>query len=250
MALSDLNIKDIRGILMRRASRFLSYRTLAEIDSQTLHYNGPETAIAPTIDAEIKHLQAIAKHHVDRIWGYFQGQPVYGHGIMYDYAIGATGTIYWLRDLTDVLWHCANGAGNKTSLAIHIPIGNRQRPTDKQWASATALFDALAETHRFDAQTKTFGHYEWSNSECPGAVLIPMLETWRTQPVLRRYRIQYNEANCRQGPALNFPIAATYQAGHEFDGKALVGQVIGGNATWLWRADGLGFIHSSLCKEV
>ncbi|RYE64906.1 MAG: hypothetical protein EOO81_13400, partial [Oxalobacteraceae bacterium] len=39
-------------------------------------------------------------------------------------------TIYLLRDLTHVLWHCANRTGNLNSLATHIPIGDWQRPTD------------------------------------------------------------------------------------------------------------------------
>lgn len=249
-AVDRLNIVDIRRRLARGPSRFLEYRALSQVRSNTLHYNGKATSVAANVDAEIRHLQAIAQYHVDRVWDYYQGQPVYGHGIMYDYAVGATGTIYLLRDLAHVLWHCANRTGNVTSLATHIPIGDWQRPTDKQWESATKLFQALADDHKFNAQSNTFGHNEWSSSACPGPVLIPMLEAWRTQPVLKRYRIQFDDAKCRQGPSLSFSIAATFESGHEFDGKRVVGQSLSGNARWLWRADGLGFIHSSLCKEV
>lgn len=249
-ALDSLNIVDIRGRLMRGPSQFLEYRILGQIKSNTLHYNGPKTAVAANVDAEIRHFQAIAKIHVNRVWDKYQGRPVYGHGIMYDFGVGPSGTLYLLRDLTHVLWHCANRKGNVTSLATHIPIGDWQRPTDKQWESATKLFRALADDHDFSAQSNTFGHNEWSSSACPGPVLIPMLEAWRTQPVLKRYRIQFDDAKCRQGPGVNFPVAVVFNKGHEFDGKVVRGQSIAGNPIWFWRSDGIGFIHSSLCKEV
>lgn len=251
-AVDKLNIVDIRHLLARGPSRFLEYRPLKQAKKNTLHYNGQATNVAANIDAEIRHFQFIAQYHVNRVWDTYKGQPVYGHGIMYDHGVGPSGTIYRLRDLTHVLWHCANRTGNLTSLATHIPIGDWQRPTDKQWESATKLFQALADDHGFNARSETFGHNEWSSSACPGPVLIPMLEAWRTEfvPVLKRYRIKYNDAKCRQGPGLNFPVAATFQAGHEFDGKIVIGQSINGNNIWYWRADGRGMIHSSLCEEV
>ncbi len=252
MGIATLPIVDIRHLLVRRPSRFLLTRLLKLIAGSVDHYNGPETAIALSIEAEIRHLQAIAQYHVGKIWGYSQGVAIYGHGIMYHYAIGATGTIYWLRNLSDILWHCGNGAGNNTTVAVHTPIGDKQRPTDKQWESKVMLFEALADDRGFDAKSATKGHKEWGQSECPGPVLMPMLENWRKQPtpVLKRYRIKYNDSKCRQGPGRNFPVAATFDAGHEFDGKIVIGESINGNNVWLWRADGLGFIHSSLVEDV
>lgn len=253
MGIATLPIVDIRHLLIRRPSQFLVTRLLKLIGGGVIHYNGPETEETASVDAEIRHLQAIAKYHVGKIWGYANGVAIYGHGIMYHYAVGATGTIYWLRNQSDILWHCGNGTGNNTTIAIHNPIGGKQRPTDKQWDSTIKLFNALAEDRGYQPKTDTKGHKEWGQSECPGPVLMPMLDAWRkepTQPVIKRYRIKYNDSKCRQGPGRNFPIAATYQAGHEFDGKALVGQAIAENNIWYWRVDGLGFIHSSLCEEV
>lgn len=251
MGIASLPIVDIRHLLLRRPSRFLVTRLLKLITGSVDHYNGSETAIAASIDAEIRHLQAIAQYHVGKIWGYAQGIPIYGHGIMYHYAVGATGTIYWLRNLSDILWHCGHGTGNTTTVAVHTPIGGKQHPTDKQWNAKVMLFEALADDRGFNVKSNTKGHKEWGQSECPGPVLMPMLDAWRKEPVIKRYRIKFNDANCRQGPGLNFPIAATFHAGHEFDGKRILGQAINGNPWWIHRAiDGLGMFHESLCEEV
>lgn len=52
-----LNIVDIRRRLARGPSRFLEYRALSQVRSNTAHYNGKATSVAANVDAEIRHLQ-------------------------------------------------------------------------------------------------------------------------------------------------------------------------------------------------
>jgi hypothetical protein len=257
MGIATLPIVDIRHLLLRRPSQFLVTRLLKLISGDVLHYNGPEVDTELSVDAEIRHLQAIAKYHVGKIWGYANGIAIYGHGIMYHYAVGATGTIYWLRNQSDILWHCGNGTGNNTTIAVHNPIGGKQRPTDKQWDSTIKLFNALAEDRGFNAKSNTKGHKEWGQSECPGVVLMPMLDAWRkepAEPVIKRYEVVIADSNCREGPGLSFPIAlngaAVYQPGHQFSGRVVQGQTVGGVSEWVHRDDGIGFVNKGLLKEV
>lgn len=252
--LANLDILNLIDQLPRRTA-YLELRELGQCDSATLHYNGGKTKIDKTVTAEIEHIRFIAKYHFDKIWGYYKGRPVYGHGIMYAYVVGATGRIYQTRPLKHVLWHCGHAGGNFSSVPVHIPIGDDQRPTPEQWESACNLFEALANYLGYQAKAATFGHKEWASSACPGPVLMPMLEQWRTEPqLIKRYEVVIADSNCREGPGLTFPIAlngtAVYQPGHQFSGRVVQGQTVGGVSEWVHRDDGIGFVNKGLLKEV
>ncbi|WP_110513728.1 peptidoglycan recognition protein family protein [Herpetosiphon llansteffanensis] len=253
MSILDLPVVDIRHLLLRRPSRHLITRPLNSISGSAVHYNGDATDIAVLESAEIRHLQAIAKYHVGKIWGYAQGVAIYGHGIMYHYAIGATGTIYWLRNQSDILWHCGNATGNNTTVAVHAPIGGKQRPADKQWDSMIKLFNALADDRGFHAKSKTLGHKEWNPSECPGIPLMDKIKTWRNETDRRgRYEvISPDGANVRQAPTTQAGIAVVYPVGYQFDVYGITrGQSIAGIDEWLNSGDMRGFVHPTTSRKI
>lgn len=258
-------VVDIRHLLAT-GPRVVARRLVEAIASGTLHYNGPATWIALNQAAEIAHLKSIASYHRNKVWGYNRdGSPIYGDGAMYQLAVGGTGTIYWLRDLEDCLWHCGNTKGNNTSLAVHLPIGVGQAPTAEQWASAGRLFDAAGQ-HLGFGRRAVFGHREWprtgggSQSECPGSVLMPMLKSWRNESPapastqLVEYRITFDNAYIREAPTRNSSIAlqghGILEAGYTFLSDVVVaGQAVGGKANWIHMDNGWGFVHESLAER-
>src|SRR4051794_32389979 len=133
-ALAQLNILDLRAQLPRNPRADPDLGTFAAKTSVTLHYNGPAVRGAGNRDEEIHQLVMDAAYHIGKIWGYSAGRALYGNGIMYHFAVLSDGTICQLRNLDCILWHCANGSGNRTSMSVHLPLGEGQPPTPAQWA--------------------------------------------------------------------------------------------------------------------
>ncbi len=259
MKLSDLPILDLRSQLPRAA--WTLGRNAAKT-SATLHYNGPPVTNR-TRAGEIHQLIEDAKWHMRKD---AFGAGAAGDGIQYPLAVLSDGTICQLRDFDAVLWHCANAGGNETSMAVHLPLGGAQDVTPPQWSSATLLFEALGTTYGF-GRAAVLGHKEWPkyqrikgvltrvrNSDCPGPVLMTRLNAWRDGNDLTRWRVVYNNANVREGPGTSFPVAlggkAVLKSGQTFMGNNItLGDYIGGSNWWIHRADGVGFIHSSLVHQ-
>lgn len=212
----------------------------------TLHFNGPPVAGAGTPALEIAQLHIDAQYHM---------RALGADGIQYHAAVLADGTVAQLRDEADELWHCANRAGNRTHLAIHLPLGGAQRPTATQWQATCALFDTLIARYRWPGRHVILGHREWPRSDgkpqkpCPGPILFRMLQEWRgALPQPLRYTVRAPRVNVRQGPGVAYRVAGTMERGDAFVTDALVASKDTG-ALWAHRADALGFTLLALLRQ-
>lgn len=271
--LRELGIIDIR----KRLPRPRTTRRYARRDSLTLHYNGGTVALhnsaSATTEHWIEHLIGVASYHVGKVWGYVDKRktiPIYGHGIMYHFAVLPSGVILQMRDLDEELWHCSNAEGNRTGLACHFPMGGNQAPTVAQWASFGTLALAAGADYGFGIG-RIFGHTEWKkyaenaagvlvevpNSLCPGDVIMPMLREWRAQPSgivvpaapQMRFLTTLFKANVRTGPAITYPVVMEMPKGKTagYD-KQIRGEKVRGNNLWWHRGDGLGFVSATVLR--
>ena len=206
----------------------------------TLHFNGPPVAGAGTPALEIAQLRIDARYHM-------RADVLGADGIQYTYAALSDGRIGILRDDHDELWHCANRAGNRAHVAVHIPIGGAQRPTAPQWQATCELFDHLIAKYRWPGRHVVLGHREWPRSDgkpqkpCPGPILFRMLQEWRgALATTRRYQVNTALMNVRQGPGVEYKVAGQMRAGEDFLADALVANKKNGQL-WAHRVDGLGF---------
>lgn len=214
--------------------------------SCTLHYNGPAIA-------------GVRQWSRARLIAFIERADVVNHmtrlradGLQYHFVVTPAGEVLQTRDRDRVLWHCRNAEGNAHSVAVHLPLGGNQDASDAQWAATTDLFDDLIAGYGMDGRVMVRGHKEWSGAatDCPGGPLLARLKAWRISYL--RYRVRAGtRATIRQGPATTFPVAGELPAGTVFDvDKVLKGQVVGGDARWMHRADGWGFVHGSAVEAV
>lgn len=230
----------------------------------TLHYNGPPSE-APGIavrgqEAMVRYLSGIAEFHMGKYLG--------ADGIQYNLCVDAVGRIFYLRTIGPELWHCGNPTGNRNSIAIHVPIGGDQRPTDVQWNALTYIFKTY--------NIPVVQHREWQRSRggyvlddldrngtsCPGVPLRSLLLQYRSDQhsVGDRYIVAFDGSRVREGPGTNFPVALKGKSGFP-DGLMLNrnmvvmsdavvnGSPVGGNPVWIHLATGEGFVHSSLLER-
>lgn len=221
--------------------------------SATLHYNGPAVAAHGSPAGELRHIVQI-----DTPW-HQRNPKVLGDSLQYHWCVLSDGTILQTRDPVLPASHCAHATGNRESLAVHLPLGGTQDATPEQWAATCRLLDELIAVYRWPGRQAIRGHDEWSETLCPGPQLRRRLLAWRAgaAPVGGLYRIRGDiaAANVREGPGRDFPVALGGRArmwpGDVLDADALVaGEAIGGDATWLHRRDGVGFVHRSLVEGV
>lgn len=240
--------------------------------SVTFHYNGPPVALhdnrAATTDMWIQHWKGIAKYHLAKNWGKPKA-PVYGNGVMYHWAVLTNGERLRLWPEEDERWHCANVAGNKTSIAIAFALGGAQDATPEQWQSACDLADEKLKEYGINGRERVYGHREWKkydehgkeipNSLCPGPNIMRRLKLWRgglAVDALHQYVVLPSiGAKVRQGPGTSFPVAldgkAVFPCGHEFTVDSIVqGEAVAGSTAWAHCLDGLGFVHASLLERI
>ena len=251
---------DLRGSLPR-AKWSIGQRDASPLGA-TLHYNGPPVSAFGYPGIEVAQLKADARYHM-RPGGAFGDTGA--DGIQYHYAVLSDGTVCQLRDETAILWHCANTVGNRQHLAIHLPLGGAQRPTDAQWLCATRLFDELMARYEWHSRATILGHREWPRSDgkpqksCPGPIVFRSLQLWRGQlspaTTVTRYRVTVDVALIREGPGQQFKVALGGTARmHRGDllyaDASVIGKPPAGstNPNWLHRADQVGFVHSSVLE--
>jgi hypothetical protein len=223
----------------------------------TLHYNGPPVSLFGNPAGELAQLAADARYHM-------RPDVLGADGIQYTYAILSNGERCQLRDETAILWHSANAVGNNQHLAIHLPLGGAQRPTDAQWQAATLLFDELIGRYHWSGRSVILGHREWPSSDgkpqksCPGPIVFRQLQLWRgalPPQTITRYRVRFPFpiVNVRQGPGVQYKVAGVMHAGDLVAADAVVMGVApptSADLRWLHRQDGLGFVHMSLVEPV
>ncbi len=146
----------------------------------TLHYNG--SAIPDQRRAGEGVLEQL---HIDCDW---QMRPEWNpptsgaDGLQYHYVVDAEGKVYQTRDTEAILWHCKHNEGNAHSIAVHLPLGGNQDATLTQWAATEALCDALLSQFTMSGRAAVKGHYEWSQSACPGPHIKRRLLAYRDEP--------------------------------------------------------------------
>lgn len=260
-ALAALNVRDLRPLLAVQEADSRRERRLP-INSATLHWNGPALPFFPNPAKELAFVVRVdVLEHQRRIGA---------DSLQYHFVVLSDGAIWQSRELSFIAWHCGNATGNEQSIAIHLPLGKGQRPTEAQWRSVVALLDALRADYKFD-RSAVYGHNEWprikgaaqpsstyrllpKQSECPGPIVHSLVVEYRlapTQPAVETW-VALWRAPIRQAPRVRFedgqevPIAGWLEPGQEFevdvvkaDGDA---QEIRGDKRWLHLASGLGFV--------
>lgn len=207
--LASLNAVDIRSRLPR-APWEIGRR--AATTSITVHYNGPEVPLShQSGDGLITQLIADTNWQMQKGWG---GTTNGADGLQYHLVIASDGTVYQARDLDSMLWHCAHQDGNTNGLAVHLPLGGMQAPTDVQWIAVMKVLNALRMAYAVPA-SRVVGHIEWKHAtQCPGPVVQPRVVAYRQgagpilppngQSGLLRYQvISADNLNIREGPGLN-----------------------------------------------
>lgn len=252
----------------------------SSFDWLTLHYNGPSVAAAGNPSGEIKQLQADARFHIDKVWGFDGATPLHGQRIMYDLAVLSDGSVYVLGDPDDLLWHCGNQIGNARSYALHLPIGGVQDVTEPQWQAAIRIYEQLAAHHGWPGMSRLVGHCEWprttgqpvlstdvyrvqpGQSMCPGVNIATRLIAYRAglathapATTVQSFVVidacsadpARNFANVRQAPSLVAPIAGQLSPGT----PVLIDSI---NAGWAHLATAnpfrdLGFVAVNLLRK-
>lgn len=249
--LSDLGIIDSRPRLHVIAERVPRPRR-GPPTTTTLHYNGPRVSCAGNPAAELRRVATIDV--VDH------QQRLNADSLQYHLVVLSNGSIHQTRDLDLPASHCGVAEGNQRSLAIHLPIGGTQDATAPQWTATTRLLDALAAAYAMPGGRRAHRlHSEWKTTLCPGPNLSRRLTAWRAEAAtaggLSRIRPDVAAANVREGPGVSFPVALQGRAvmwpGDTLDWDVIVeGEAVGGDARWLHRRDGLGFVHISVTVRV
>ena len=129
-------------------------------DSFTVHYQGADVARDLTDEEAISLVWIDAYEHIRRDWSAEAGQQG-GSGVMYVSMIAPSGTLLICRDEDEVLWHCGDPEGNRSSAPVQVICGPNTPPTPAQLAT---LGQVLATRPTFTA----FPHKWWSPTQCPG----------------------------------------------------------------------------------
>ena len=158
---------DIRSQLRRQSwGGPTARRSLAQKSGGLVyHYAGP--AQNRGISA-LGRLKSYADYHC-RPNGFGPGAT--GNGIMYHIGIAEDGTKYLMRDLEEDRWHCGAWPHNGTWIAVNIPIGEGQAPTEAQYRAAREIGDDWLK-YKGLSRAYVVGHKEVGNSSCPGSIIM------------------------------------------------------------------------------
>lgn len=142
-----------------------------------VHYRG----VVTDVNAGLASYKADATYHVGKNWARRGEAPILGSGIMYHIGIDGQGTVYLLRDLNRVLWHCGAWPQNENTLAIQLPLGGNQRATEAQLTALTRVVDAWL-TFTKAPDSEVWGHQELSATDCPGTLMTDFVKPYRNAP--------------------------------------------------------------------
>lgn len=189
------------------------------------HYNGPPVPTARQYgQGLIEQLRIDAAWQMRAGWGGTKGGAP---GLMYALVFDALGNVYQTQPLDDILWHCANEDGNSHGLALHVPVGGSQVPSDACLTALKRTTSLLCSYYKIP-KNRVLGHKEVKpTTACPGVSLMNNLRAWRmgmgpivkptpTPIGLRRFVVREDltmNVNVRQGPGVRFPVAGRYKPG-------------------------------------
>lgn len=155
-------VVDLRGkFTSRKGSWGVSRKTLGVVG----HYNGPPVS-AWAWNNPVAWIKAINDMHAQP--GRFSPGWTFD-GIAYHVFVFGR-TIYLLRDEDAKLPHCGNTTWNAGALAIHIPVGTGQTPSDETYRS---FFAKVSEwlTAMGKGRSSLVPHSAVGSSECPGPII-------------------------------------------------------------------------------
>jgi hypothetical protein len=268
-------IRDVRAELAHYRTQTLNrgdwlIGRRARTTAQTLHWNGPAVPVHRQRGAGVmEQLRIDVEWQTRPGWA---GTPRGADGLQYHTVIDADGVIYRCRDEDATLWHCGHATGNAESLSLHLLLGRGQAPTEAQWRAAVWVMDDWRRRYTIPI-ARSFGHMEWTPSECPGPDVMRLLRAYRgaeaqppapsVPPGMRRFVVSLpaeSRATVRQGPSRAYPIAGHLRPGHVIIVDAVLaderGEVINGQRAWAHMArvpdqqPDLGFVHLSALREV
>jgi hypothetical protein len=137
------------------------------------HYNGPPVA-AWAWEKPLEWIQLINDLHARP--GRFSPGWTFD-GIAYHEFV-VFDTVYRLREYGATLPHCGNLSWNYHSLALHIPVGGSQRPSDSTYRTFFARVTDHLEAMRL-GRGNLVGHREVDSSHCPGDEIQSAVGSYR-----------------------------------------------------------------------
>ena len=165
------NAIDVRPQLRRNPAGGPDWRVpLHEKTGLVVHYNG---GAVPEHVPDREWIDRVVTWHLQRDWRSNPATgvaPIRGDGIMYHLAIGRDGTVYRLRDLEDVLWHCGSWPENRTHIAVFVVLGGNQRATESQMAALRETADEWVASSPARVRDAVIGHQEVDWTACPGTL--------------------------------------------------------------------------------
>lgn len=178
----SVSLVDVRAQLEQRAPGAGGvergpYETipLSEKRGIVIHYRG----VVTDVNAGLASYKADAIYHVGKNWARNGETPVFGSGIMYHIGVDGQGTVYLMRDLDRVLWHCGAWPQNANTLAIQVPLGGSQRATQAQLAALDRVCDDWLAFTGADPKKEVWGHQELSPTDCPGTLMADFVRPYR-----------------------------------------------------------------------
>lgn len=133
----------------------------------TIHYTGGH----PIGQNKIAAAKSFAQYHMRP--GVFE--PKRQNGIQYARMVWGD-TVYILRNLDSITWHCGHMIGNKHSPSIMVPIGGSQRATRQTIETLAELVKWL---NRKNGTRGVFGHQHWKATACPGPLMGDFVNPFR-----------------------------------------------------------------------
>lgn len=202
--------EDLRALLPRssaNAAKWLEKRARGNVQNWVIHWPGAPV-VPHTKSAEIAQLKAWALQHIAKDWSVDGKRGVHGWTIMYHWAVGQSGTLYWLNDVEDILWHCCDGNAVSAATLVIVPNGGEMTPLQQEALNAHIEYQEWL-GYCAASQGTTFGHGEcggmWgggpefgNQTECPGAGLVEWCRARReaaTEPVSTAERRWFPETH-------------------------------------------------------
>lgn len=213
--------------------------------SITVHYNGPPLPFVPDPKRELDFIKTVdVKNHQERLGA---------DSLQYHFAVLSNGLVYRTREENLIAWHAGNVAANAASLAVHLPLGDKQNIFPEQKEALYRLISFLAAKYKFP-QNAVYGHCEWprtvglpqpsrtykvcaGQSRCPGPLIHKAIVEYRER-FYTYWRVRWRSP-VRPVPATTTRVLYELQPGTVILVQEVVaGEEVRGNNLWLRLSEG------------
>lgn len=187
----EIAVRDVRHMMPQANGWRKVYDAMKGKNVIGVHYDAQRRD--PVYDA-VRRYQEQGRYHINKVWGYDDGQPIYGFSLMYHWKIAGNGELFYCQPMELRTWSIRNG--NHRTINICLDCGANQAPTKAQLKTLKALLDVLCfECPEFPAgQKNVWGHKETgpggpgpnfgNSTDCPGQVL-PYVVSYRNTRQIR-----------------------------------------------------------------